>query len=118
MQIPRLFVDIVEACKNLSSTQSEDVEAAKLWLRAVPLEGEIYDVFKPSVQAIHRALQGMPCVLAEDGAWIQPCHALLATSASICELLQASELWSGMGVSAVHPQLLPFASALKVSTQQ
>jgi hypothetical protein len=108
-------MDMVEACKALSSCQEEDVAAAALWLRCVPLEGEILDFFRPCVAAVHRLLAGMACVLTEEGGWVQPCHAQLTTNARTRELIAASGLLHEAGVSIVHPGLHQFSPALKAS---
>lgn len=112
-QVPRLFADIMEACKQLARP-GEEAAAAELWLRCMPLEGEVRDFFRPSVEAVHRTVAGMPCVLVEGGRWVQPCEALLATNVAMRELMQEQGILQEQGLSVVHPDLHPFAPALKV----
>lgn len=106
----------MEACKQLAPP-GQEAAAAELWLRCVPLEGEVRDFFRPSVEAVHRAVAGMPCVLVEGGAWVQPCEALLASNAAMRELVQAEGILQEQGLRVVHPDLYAFAPALKVRTQ-
>ena len=117
LQVPRLFEDVVEACKGLASNPSEYAAAVALWLRCVPLEGEIRDFFMPSVGDLHRVLGSMQCLPTEAGGWVQPRHALLATSESMQELLLSSGLLHEAGLSMVHPDLKEFTPALKVTLQ-
>lgn len=94
------------------------------YFQFVPLEEEILDFFTPVARHILKLLQGKPCIpvkkanaetqQATDGditlngyEWVLPCKAVFCEDRTIQELVTSALLEEHLGLSYLHPEMVP-----------